>query len=61
MLEGKAQGKAGLFVDDPPKGLLNEVGQRLALRLALQQGEAGLVRLRRLTDKGVAHVTVLYD
>ncbi|MND62962.1 hypothetical protein D3C80_542600 [compost metagenome] len=54
-------GKAGLLVDDPPKGLLNEVGQRLALRLALQQGEAGLVRLRRLTDKGVAHVTVLYD
>ena len=52
--------QAGLLIDDPSEGLLNEVGQCLALCLALTQRKFRLVGLGGFTDKGIAHVALLY-
>ncbi len=54
-------GKAGLLVDDSPEGVLNEVDQRLPLRLAFTQRKLGLVRLCRLTHERIEHVALLQD
>ncbi|MNN29149.1 hypothetical protein D3C81_1427390 [compost metagenome] len=52
--------QAGLLIDNPPECLLDEIDQRLALRLALTQGKFRLVGLCRFTDKCIAHVAVLH-
>ncbi|MNO80458.1 hypothetical protein D3C76_716660 [compost metagenome] len=54
-------GKPGFLVDDAVEGLLDEVDQRLALRLALTQGQLGLVGLRRFADKCIEHLALLCD